>query len=155
MDNDPPEGAPQEDADGRHAEATSTGPGAPVGSGETVDRPDDMPTEFKQTVQAVMMGMSGTVGRPYPPFLDRVTEGHITEMIRAANQDGQRKAEDVKHARLFGLYYLLAGVLGFLLLVAMLKSDTELCKDIVKGFAAFLMGFAGGYGYSQKRRASD
>ncbi len=81
------------------------------------------------------------------PLESKINEKHIDKILELGEKDNERMYKDTQHSRKFLLVYILIGVSLFVFLTLFLVGkDTELFKDIIKLFIAFVGGMGAGYG---------
>lgn len=107
---------------------------------------NELPSEMRRTIQSIVSleGFAGTI----PSLLSsKINEKHIDKILDIGEKDSERIYKDNQNYRKFLLVYLLIGVSLFVFLTLFLAGkDTELFKDIIKLFIAFVGGMGAGYG---------
>jgi hypothetical protein len=112
---------------------------------EESDMLDNMPDGMKRKIQSFMsMGISGSM---LSPFESKINEKHIDKILEIKDKYDEKVFKDTQQSRKFLLVYILIGVSLFVFLTLFLVGkDTELFKDIIKLFIAFVGGMGAGYG---------
>lgn len=88
--------------------------------------------------------ISGSISSPIP---GKLNEQHIDKIIQNKENNDVRNSIERLHRRKFQLVYILIAVALFVFLTLFLVGkDTELYKDIIKLFIAFVGGMGAGYG---------
>lgn len=113
---------------------------------EEIELFEDVQPSIKKSVNTILT-LQGITG-PISSILDsKINEKHIDKILEMTEKDDERSFKDTQHSRKFRLIYLLIGVALFVFLTLFLVGkDTELFKDIIKLFIAFVGGMGAGYG---------
>ncbi len=113
---------------------------------EESDMLDNMPDKMKRGLKA-FMSMGSISGSMLSPFESKINEKHIDKILEIKDKYNEKVFKDTQQSRKFLLVYTLIGVFLFVFLTLFLVGkDTELFKDIIKLFIAFVGGMGAGYG---------
>lgn len=105
----------------------------------------NLPPHIKESfMEITSMGL----GNPFlSSFASKINEKHIDKLIDINGISDERAFKDVQQSRRFQLVYVLIGVSVFVFLTLLLVGkDTELFKEIIKLFVAFVGGIGVGFG---------
>jgi hypothetical protein len=113
---------------------------------EEIELFEDVHPSIKKSVKTILT-LQGVTG-PISSVLDsKINEKHIDKILEMTEKSDERRFTDSRHLRKFRLFYILIGVALFVFLTLFLVGkDTELFKDIIKLFIAFVGGMGAGYG---------
>ena len=107
---------------------------------------EDLPPKAKKIVEA-MFSME-SIARPGLSHLEsKINEKHIDKILEIKEKYDDKVFSDTQQSRKFLLLYILIGVSLFVFLTLFLVGkDTELFKEIIKLFIAFVGGMGAGVG---------
>ena len=105
---------------------------------------DSLPPEAKKFVQ---MSMSMQRIGPMPhPLADKLNDGHIDKILEIAEKGDALARKDRSESRRYALAYVVGGVSLFVFLtVYLVGPHTEIYRELLEYFLAFLGGLGGGY----------
>ncbi|GEM_PF-1701750 len=105
----------------------------------------DMPSHVKESLVAIA---SMRADDPLlSSFASKINENHIDKLIDSHENGQERIFKDNQQSRKFQLLYVLIAVMVFIFLaIFLVGKDTELFKEIIKLFIAFVGGIGTGFG---------
>jgi hypothetical protein len=100
-------------------------------------------------MKKMITGFMGSISRSaLSPFESKINEKHIDKILDIKEKYDDNIFRDTQSSRKFHLVYILIGVSLFVFLTLFLVgNDSELFKDIIKLFIAFVGGVGIGYGF--------
>jgi hypothetical protein len=107
---------------------------------------EGLPPEERKRIQT-FMSMGSVSGSILSPFESKINEKHIEKILDIKEKYDEKIFKDTQQSRKFLLIYILIGVFVFVFLTLFLVGkDTELFKEIIKLFIAFVGGMGAGFG---------
>ncbi len=112
------------------------------------EHPDEiletLPPKMRERIETFM----GSIAGPFvSPLESKLNEKHIDKILEIKEKYEDRVFKDTQQSRKFQLGYVLIGVSVFVFLTLLLVGkETELFKEIIKLFVAFVGGMGAGFG---------
>lgn len=105
------------------------------------------PARMRAIVRQETASMFGVHVGPAPnPFVEKMTEGHITQVIDNAEADSKRTDARTK-------FLVIVGSIAFVAICGLFlyAKEAALLEKVLTLFISFAGGFAGGYGYKSSK----
>ncbi len=84
-------------------------------------------------------------------FSDKITTDHITKYLEGAEKNMTLAFEEKKHSKYFIIGLAIIVSIVFIILVLILQDKPDILEKIVYTIGGLFAGFAGGYGFGQRR----
>ena len=98
------------------------------------------------------MSMESFAGSLPSPIESKINEKHIDKILEIKERYDERRFKDINQSRRFSFAYVLMGAGLFVFLALFLVGkNTDLFKEIIKLFIAFVGGMGLGYGIKLKK----
>lgn len=117
---------------------------------------EGVPQEARNKIREVF-SMTTVMQRtsPQAELMRKLTSENIHDFIQAQDASDERRFKDRRNNRGFLLAALFFGLVGIIVIIALLKSTPDLLEKIIPPIITLVAGAIGGYGVGFKKGSSD
>lgn len=115
---------------------------------------DSVPEEKRAMIESTLIAGFSIMGQNSPDsaIAKKLNPEHISQFLAMSEKDMHNHYKEKTEQKIFIGFILIAAFIFFLLLVNMLRSNTEVLEKIISAVVGLVAGAIGGYGFGRSKK---